>query len=110
MTAQEARQRLGEILEGARRGDEVIIERAGKPMGVMISPARYAEMERQREESRNRLFAMVDELREQNKEIDPVEIERAVDAAVAAVRQQRRARRGATLHVPIDADLVSTQR
>jgi prevent-host-death family protein len=41
VTAQEARQRLGELLENARRGDEMIIERAGRPMGVVISPLRY---------------------------------------------------------------------
>jgi len=90
VSAQEARQRLGALLEGTRRGEEVIIERSGKPMGVVISPMRYAEMERQREEAKARLFAMIDELREHNKDEDPEEIERAVDAAVAAVRRERR--------------------
>lgn len=104
VTAQEARQRLGQLLEGTRRGDEVIIERAGKPMGVVISPSRYADLERRREEAKQRLFEMVDELREQNKDADPDEIQRAVDAAVAAVRRERRDRRQTEGHVQAASD------
>jgi hypothetical protein len=99
---------LGELLEDARRGEETIIERAGKPMGVMISPQRYDQILRHRAESRERLFAMIDELREQNKDVDPAEIERAVDAAVAEVRRERRERRHAEQDVVATPDRAST--
>jgi prevent-host-death family protein len=106
VSAQDARQRLGELLEDARRDEDTIIERAGKPMGVLISPQRYDQMLRQRAESRERLFAMIDELREQNKDEDPEEIERAVDAAVAAVRRERRERRIAEQDAVVAPDLA----
>ncbi len=108
VSAQEARQRLGELLEDARRGEETIIERAGKPMGVVISPRRYDQMLQHRVENRERLFAMIDELREQNKDQDPEEIERAVDAAIAEVRRERRERRHAEQEVVAIPDMAST--
>ena len=44
-----ARKNLGELLEGVYyRGDEVIVERAGKPMGVLIPIAQYERIERLR--------------------------------------------------------------
>lgn len=43
ISAVEARKRLGDILESVHyRGDEVVIERAGKPMAVVI-PAERCE-------------------------------------------------------------------
>lgn len=47
--AMTARKNFGEILESVfYRGDEVIVERAGKPMGVLIPMAQYRKLERQR--------------------------------------------------------------
>jgi prevent-host-death family protein len=90
VSAQEARQRLGELLEGVYyRDDEVIIERAGKPMGVVIPMDRYRSIEATRE----RLWQMFQELWEQNKDVDPAEVERVVGDAVSAVRAERRERR-----------------
>jgi prevent-host-death family protein len=87
VSAQAARQRLGELLEGVYyRGDEVVIERAGKPMGVVISPERYAAMQA----ARDRFWEKVDEIREQNRGVDPNEVERDVGAAVEAVRRAKR--------------------
>ncbi|MGI8925087.1 MAG: type II toxin-antitoxin system Phd/YefM family antitoxin [Tepidiformaceae bacterium] len=85
VTALDARRRLGELLESVyHRGDEVIIERAGKPMAVVIPAARYEAMERNRE----RLFAMIDQVHERNKDA-PVEIIQAdVDEAIAKIRKQ----------------------
>jgi prevent-host-death family protein len=96
VSAQAARQRLGELLEGVfYRGDEVVIERAGKPMGVVISPQRYAAIEAARE----RFWSAIDEIREQNRGVDPEQVERDVEAAIAEVRRERRARREAAQQV-----------
>jgi prevent-host-death family protein len=47
--AMTARKNFGELLESVyRRGDEIIIERAGKPMGVFIPMSQYQRLERQR--------------------------------------------------------------
>lgn len=89
LSAMEARRKFGEMLEDVRRGDEVVIERAGKIMGVVISPERYQLIERRREE----FWKTVDAMRESFKDIPPEEIDRMVDEAVREVRGKNRARR-----------------
>lgn len=87
VSAGEARQRLGELLEGVfYRGDEVVIERAGKAMGVVIPMERYQQIEA----ARQRFWQKVEELREQNRdiEIDEEQLERDIENAVREVRAQ----------------------
>ncbi|MDO8671947.1 MAG: type II toxin-antitoxin system Phd/YefM family antitoxin [Dehalococcoidia bacterium] len=87
INAMQARQKLGEILEGVfYKGDEVVIERAGKAMGVIIPLERYQSIERARE----RFFATVDKIREDNLGVDPDQVERDVAQALAEVREERR--------------------
>ena len=86
VSAVEARKRLGEILEGVYyRGDEVVIERAGKPMAVVIPAGRYETMER----SRERLFDLIERNWERNKDIPYEEVQREVEQAIRGVRGQR---------------------
>jgi prevent-host-death family protein len=86
VSAVEARKRLGEILEGVYyRGDEVVIERAGKPMAVVIPAGRYETMER----SRERLFELIEKNWERNKDVPYEEIQREVEQAIRGVRGQR---------------------
>jgi prevent-host-death family protein len=82
LSAMEARRKFGEMLEDVRRGDEVIIERAGKVMGVLIPPERYGVIERNRE----KFWQTVDEIREGFKDMSDEEVERLVDEEVRAVR------------------------
>jgi prevent-host-death family protein len=87
LSAVEARKRLGEILEGVYyRGDEVIIERAGRPMAVVIPTERYEAMER----SRERLFQLIEKAQEKNKDVPYETIEQEVAEAVWEVRQRAR--------------------
>ena len=86
ISAVEARQRLGELLDGAYyRGDEVIIERAGKTMAVIVPAERYEAMER----SRERLFQLIERSQARNRDVPSDVIERDVAAAVAEVRGKR---------------------
>jgi prevent-host-death family protein len=79
VSAMEARKRLGELLESVYyRGDEVVIERAGKVMGVVIPAHRYAAWER----SRQRLFEFIERTQEANREVPEDELEAAVAVAV----------------------------
>ena len=49
VSAMLVRKNLAELLEGVSRSDdEVIVERAGKPMGVLISMSQYERIQRQR--------------------------------------------------------------
>lgn len=87
ISAVEARKRLGEILESVYyRGDEVVIERAGKPMAVVIPAERYEAMERDRE----RLFELIEKNWERNKDVSYEEIEREVQQAIEEVRGAKR--------------------
>ena len=87
ISAVEARKRLGEILESVYyRGDEVVIERAGKPMAVVIPAERYEAMER----SRERLFELIENNWERNKDVPFDEVEREVQEAIKEMRGQRR--------------------
>jgi prevent-host-death family protein len=87
LSAVEARQKLGEILEGVYyRGDEVVIERAGKPMAVVIPAYLYDNIERKRE----RLWEIIEKVQAQNKDVPFEVIEEEVAQAVREVREEQR--------------------
>ena len=91
VNALKARQNLGQILEGVYyRGDQYIVERAGKPMAAVIPISQYMQWK----ERRDRFFAMIDELREKNGDATPEEIEADVAEAVREVRQMKARARG----------------
>ncbi len=84
VSALDARRRLGELLESVYlRGDEVVIERAGKPMAVVIPAERYALLE----ESRARLFEMTDQIQRRNEGVPLTVITEEVEEAVSEVRR-----------------------
>ena len=83
ITALKARQNLGQVLEEVYyKGDQYIIERAGKPMAAVV-PLWQLEAWQQR---RTQFFGTVEEVWEQNKDISPDVIEQEVTEAVNAVR------------------------
>ena len=85
VSAVEARKRFGEILESVfYRGDEVVIERAGKAMAVVIPTARYEALER----SRERLFELIEKNWERTKDVPAEQIERDIQKAIREVRGQ----------------------
>lgn len=82
-----ARKNFGQLLEEAYyRGDEIIIERAGKPMAVIVSIEEFTNWQTERE----RDFAILDEIRAANKDKGAEEIEAIVDEAIKAVRKRKR--------------------
>jgi len=89
ISAVEARKRLGEILESVYyRGDEVVIERAGKPMAVVIPSSRYEAMNRNRE----RMWDLIEKAQQRNKDVPPEVIEREIEEAIREVRAEARTR------------------
>ena len=87
LSAGDARKRLGEILEGVYyRGDEVVIERAGKPMAVVIPAGLYESLER----NRGRLLELIEKNWERNKDVPFEEIEKDIAGAIREVRAQGR--------------------
>ena len=93
LTALKARQNLGQILEEVYyRDGQYIIERAGKPMAAVVPLWQLQK----REEGRDRLFKMMDQVHKRNAGVDPAVIEREVAEAVRAVRANQPLKRKRT--------------
>jgi prevent-host-death family protein len=92
LSAVEARKRLGEVLDGVYyRGDEVVIERAGKPLAVVVPVKLYEQQQKRRQEAWDRLLEITDRVAERNKDVPIEVIEAEVDEAVQWARAQMRA-------------------
>jgi prevent-host-death family protein len=86
LAALKARQNLGRVMnEVALRGDEYIVERAGKPLVAIISMDRY----RMLEQDRAAALEALNEIWEKMKGEEPKAIEGTIDEAVQAVRKRR---------------------
>jgi prevent-host-death family protein len=85
VNALKARQNLGQLLEEVYyKGDQYVIERAGRPMAAVVPVWQLEEWQKRRE----RLFGMIEEVWNKNKKVKPEVIEREVAAAVRAVRRK----------------------
>ncbi len=85
INALEARRNLGQLLEEVfYKGDQFVIQRAGKSMAVVISPSEYEAYRKQREKD----MQVLDRIREKNKGAKSEEIEKDVQEAIEAVRTE----------------------
>jgi len=83
VTAVKARKNLGQLLEEVYyRGDQYVIERAGKPMAAIVPVWCLEELLKRRE----RFFGMVDEVRQRQENISPEAIEQDIQDALKATR------------------------
>src|SRR3989338_7234129 len=83
VNALKARKNLGQLLEEVfYKGDQYVIERAGRPMAAVVPVWQLEEWQKRRD----RFFGMVEGLRRKNKAVKPEGIEREVKEAVRAVR------------------------
>ena len=84
INAMKARQNLGQIMnEVALRGDEYVVERAGKPMVAIISMEKYEQLQKNREEA----FGALREIQEKMGDQDAEEMEGLIAEAVEWARQ-----------------------
>jgi prevent-host-death family protein len=82
--AMTARKNFGRLMEEAHyRGDEIVVERAGKPMVAIISYAEFQEFKQQRAKD----FEILDRIRAKNKGVKPEEVEKAVEEAISEIRK-----------------------
>jgi prevent-host-death family protein len=90
INALKARKNLGQLLEEVYyKDDQYVIERAGRPMAAVI-PVWQLEERRKR---RKRLFVMIEEVWQKNKNEKAEVIEREVQEAVRTVRARAASRR-----------------
>ena len=87
LPALKARQNLGQVMnEVAIKGDDYIIERAGKPLVAIISIDKYQTIQQDRKEALEALTDVWGKMAE----ADPDAIEDAIAKAVRAVRSKHR--------------------
>ncbi len=86
MSSRDARANFSDLLGRVYYTQEpVIVERKGKPVAVVISPAQWERFERQRQ----RAWETIDRLRERNADQDPDAVYRDVTVVVEEVRRER---------------------
>jgi prevent-host-death family protein len=90
LSAVQARKNFGQILEEVYyRGAEVILERSGRGMAVIVPITVYEQLKRQREQD----FVIFDEIQQRNRNVDPKQLEADVARAIHEVRQARTQKR-----------------
>lgn len=86
VSAVRARGKLGELLEEVYyRGNQYVIERAGKPMAAVVPVEQYEQWRKEREA----FFELVEEIRSRNAAVKPENVEQDI---ASARRKRRRAR------------------
>lgn len=82
-----ARERLADLLGEVANSDEtIIVEKAGRPVAVLISPEQY---ERYLGHLESRFAAAVEEIRHRNERRHPNAVQREVSEIVKLVRRER---------------------
>lgn len=86
ISALKVRQNLGQIMnEVSLRGDDYIIERAGKPLVAMIPIEKYQSMQ----EEGDKFFESLDQMRTDVKKKDQHAINGLIDEAVRSYRKAK---------------------
>lgn len=86
VNAMKARGKLGQILEEVYyRGDQYVIERAGKPMAAVVPVEQYDQWRKERAA----FFELVDEIRAENVKVPSARVMEEVAAAKRAARKRR---------------------
>lgn len=85
ISSMKVRQKLGQIMnEVSLRGDDYIINRAGKPIVAMVSMETYEMLKRSRMETKQAFQKIHDEMKNEN----PDEIEALITEAVSETRKK----------------------
>ena len=83
LSALKARQNLGQVMnEVSLKGDDYIIERAGKPLVAIVSMEKYRILQKEREEA----LRVLDKVWGKMKSEKPEVIEKTIDEAIKSVR------------------------
>jgi prevent-host-death family protein len=85
ISALKARQNLGQVMnEVALRGDEYIIERAGKPMVAMIPMERFVSLQKDLDDFFEGLNLMRRDIKKEDSEL----IDQVIDEAVRSAKKK----------------------
>ena len=85
VNTQEVKEALEQILDEVFYNDnQIMIEKSGKTVAVVISPSEYEAYKKQRKKD----MSIFDEIRKLNKGTDPEELEKDIQEAIKAVRKK----------------------
>jgi prevent-host-death family protein len=85
ISAMKVRQNLGQVMnEVAIRGDDYIVERAGKPVVAIIPMEKYEKLQQDLDD----FYGMVKEFQKSVKDVDPKELDGAIEEAVQAAKKE----------------------
>jgi prevent-host-death family protein len=88
ISAMKARQNLGQIMnEVALRGDDYVIERAGKPLVAIIDMDKYQRLQEERQEALQAVRSIWSKM----EGVDPEEVEEIIEEAILATRKKFKA-------------------
>ena len=83
LSAMKARQNLGQVMnEVSLKGNDYVIERAGKPLVAIISMEKYRILKKEQEEAFRDLGRIWEKMEKENPEI----VEKTIDEAVKSAR------------------------
>ena len=83
ISAMKARQNLGQIMnEVSLKGDDYIIERAGKPLVAVVSMKKFQALQRDRDEA----ISGLEQIWEKMKDESPKTVTKTINEAVEAAR------------------------
>ncbi len=84
--AYEARRRFGQLIEEAfYKKDSFIIERAGRPMAVLVPIEDYQKWQQL---AKAQVFQMVEQVWEQTKDVPPEELEQDIERALKTLQEE----------------------
>lgn len=85
VSATEAKNRFGAVLDWvANDGEDVVVERQGRPLAVIVSIVEYEELQdlrerRRRQEALETLRRLRDQVVERNRDLTPEQVEEIAD-------------------------------
>lgn len=83
VAAMKVRDNFGQLLDEVYyRGDQVVIERAGKAMAILVPIGRYEQYQRERQER----FKILDQIKAKAKKVPAKRLDAMIDEAVRASR------------------------
>ena len=84
ISAMKVRQNLGQVMnEVALRGDDYVVERAGKPLVAIIPMEKYRRLQQDLDD----FWQEVSSFQESVKDVDPKELDAAIEEAVTAAKK-----------------------
>ena len=86
VSAMTVRDRLGQLLdEVCHKGDALVIERAGRPMAVLVPLPEYKRLRGRRTQR----FRIYERIKARTKRVAPAKLDRAIEEGVRAARGGR---------------------